>query len=288
MWVILSLLSALFSGTAWALSKGASSADAKGAIALRSIALLLFTLLYVALFGSFGEFIAIDKPALWSAVGAGLTAAVGLVCFQQLIRDGLGRGAMLEKLSIVVIAIAEWLFFGASWSILGFSGLALISIGVGLMSLDKSTTIDTTRRFCDLGLIIGTVGFTSASSVLAKLAVGGVSAEIALCYRTGIVMLAVVIWLFFTRSLSCVRQISPRQRLLLMASGVSAGVAWLCYYFALSSGSASTVHGIDKLNVLVTSVCGSVFFGERYPRKMLAGIALMISGILLWSVAHYS
>ena len=161
MWVILSLLSALFSGTAWALSKGASSADAKGAIALRSIALLLFTLLYVALFGSLGEFIAIDKTALWSAVGAGLTAAVGLVCFQQLIRDGLGRGAMLEKLSIVVIAIAEWLFFGASWSILGFAGLALISIGVGLMSLGKSTTIDTARRFRDLWLIIGTVGFPS-------------------------------------------------------------------------------------------------------------------------------
>ena len=288
MWVILSLFSALFSGTAWVLAKGASSADATGAIALRSISLLLFTLVYIGLFGSFNEFIAIDKTALWSAVGAGLTASVGLVCYQQLIRHGLGRGAMLEKLSIVVIAGVEWLLFGVKWSFVGVIGLIFIVLGIVWMCLGKSTEVDKSRGMNDLWLIVGTVAFTAASSVLAKLAVGAVSAEIALCYRTGVVMLAVVIWLIATRSLGCIRRIASAQRGLLVASGVSAGVAWLCYYFALSGGSASAVHGIDKMSVLVTSASGSIFFGERYSWRMKLGISGMVAGILLWTLASYS
>lgn len=288
MWVILSLGSALFSGTAWVLSKGASSADAKGAIALRSFSLLLFTLLYTATFGSLDTFIAIDKRALWSSVGAGLTAAFGLVCFQRLIEHGLGRGAMLEKLSILVIALAEWCLGDFRLSVWGICGLLLILVGITIMSASRSISVDNSERNGDVLLIVGTVVFTSASSLLAKWAVGGVPAEIALSYRTGIVMLAVVIWLISTRSLDRIRRIPSHQRWMLMASGVSAGVAWLCYYFALTDGAASAVHGLDKLSVLITTLGGAVFFGERLSRRMTMGIVVMVSGILLWSIANYS
>ena len=288
MWVILSLGSALFSGTAWVLSKGASSADARGAIALRSLSLLGFTVLFVAFFGSLREFTVVDKSALWYAVGAGVTAAVGLVCFQQLIAGGLGRGAMLEKLSVLLIAFAEWRWFGRELSWDSLLALALITGGVLLMSAQKSITVDASRRKKGEWLIMGTVVFTALSSILAKSAVGMASPAVALSLRTGVVLLAVMVWLISTRSLGRVRMINGRNRFFLALSGVSAGIAWLFYFYALQSGSASAVHGLDKLNVLITTASGRFFFGERYSVRMRLGIAVLVSGVLLWSFASIS
>ncbi len=283
MWIVLSLCSALFSGTAWVLSKGASSADARGAIAVRSISLLGFCLGFVGLTGSFKEFTAVDNTALWSSVGAGVTAAIALICFQKLIANGLGRGAVLEKLSILVIAFAEWIWFGCRWTGWGVAALGLIAVGIFLMSVDKSNAIDTKGSRGNMMYTLGTVGFTSASTLLAKLAVGAVSPAIALSLRTGVAMLTVVIWLCLTGSLSCIRKIPGNQRWYLTASGVSAGIAWLCYFFALTMGDASVVHGIDKLSVLVTTASGRLFYRERYSRHKLLGIAVMVIGIVIWS-----
>ena len=288
MWVLLSLGSALFSGTAWVLSKGASSADARGAIALRSLSLLGFTVLFILWQGSLREFTAVDKLALWSSVGAGVTAAIGLVCFQRLIAGGLGKGAVLEKLSILLIALFEWLWFGRKLTMFSLIALVLILAGVLLMMEQKSTTIDKGRSFATGLLIVGTVTFTAISSVLAKLAVGGTSPAIALSLRTGVVLLAVMIWLISTRSLVRVSTIERKNRTLLVLSGFSAGIAWLFYFYALGMGSASAVHGLDKLNLLVTTASGRLWFGERYSTKMCVGIAVLVCGILLWSTASFS
>ena len=288
MWVILSLGSALFSGTAWVLSKGAASADPRGAVALRSLSLLGFTVLFVAFAGSLGEFTAVDKSALWYSVGAGATAAIGLVCFQQLIVGGLGRGAMLEKLSILLIAFAEWRWFGSTISAWGLLALFLILSGVLLMSARMTASADKNRRMSGLWLVLGTVVFTALSAILAKSAVGAASPAVALSLRTGVVLLSVMIWLIFSRSLGCVQRIGRRERFFLTLSGVSAGIAWLFYFNALGTGSASAVHGLDKLNVLVTTASGRLFFGEHYSLKMRVGIAVMVSGILLWSMASIS
>jgi transporter family protein len=67
----------------------------------------------------------------------------------------------------------------------------------------------------------------------------------------------------------------------LIASGVTTGLSWLCYFRALQLGPVSMVAPIDKLSVALVMLIGWFALGEPLTLKGAAGGALIVSGTLV-------
>ena len=74
-----------------------------------------------------------------------------------------------------------------------------------------------------------------------------------------------------------VRGIDRRELFFVCVSGVATGASWLCYYYAIQNGVVSVVVPIDKLSIVVSMAFSAVVFGERYTRRSLTGLALIVA-----------
>ncbi|HAT30861.1 MAG TPA: hypothetical protein DCW29_08440 [Janthinobacterium sp.] len=67
----------------------------------------------------------------------------------------------------------------------------------------------------------------------------------------------------------------------LIASGVTTGLSWLCYFRALQMGPVSMVAPIDKLSVALVMLVGWTVLGEPFTLKGAVGGAFVVLGSLI-------
>ena len=94
--------------------------------------------------------------------------------------------------------------------------------------------------------------FAALTSILAKVGINGVNANLATAIRTVVVLVMAWGMVFVTHAQSGIAEISRRSWLFLILSGLATGASWLCYYYALQTGEVSRVVPIDKLSVIIT------------------------------------
>ena len=75
--------------------------------------------------------------------------------------------------------------------------------------------------------------------------------------------------------------ISKKEYLFIVLSGLATGGSWLCFYHALQNGPASLVTPIDKLSILFTVLFSYLIFHEKFSKKSLLGLMLIVSGTLV-------
>lgn len=123
--------------------------------------------------------------------------------------------------------------------------------------------------------------FAALTSILAKIGIDGVNSNLATAIRT--VVVVVMSWgmVFLTNAQVGLGQISKKNWIFLILSGLATGASWLCYYRALQMGDASKVVPIDKLSVVITLVLAFVFLHEQFTAKSLIGCVLIGAGTLL-------
>lgn len=123
--------------------------------------------------------------------------------------------------------------------------------------------------------------FAALTSILAKVGINGVNSNLATAVRTAVVVVMAWGMVFLTHAQSGLSEISKKNWIFLILSGLATGVSWLCYYRALQIGEASKVVPIDKLSVVLTLVLAFVFLHEEFTAKSLVGCALIGAGTLL-------
>lgn len=123
--------------------------------------------------------------------------------------------------------------------------------------------------------------FAALTSILAKVGIEGVNANLATAIRTMVVLVMAWGMVFVTNTQGGLADISRKSWLFLILSGLATGASWLCYYRALQIGEASKVVPIDKLSVVITLVLAFVFLHERFTPKSLIGCLLIGAGTLL-------
>ena len=123
--------------------------------------------------------------------------------------------------------------------------------------------------------------FAALTSILAKVGIEGVNANLATAIRTLVVLVMAWGMVFVTNTQGGLTDISRKSWLFLILSGLATGASWLCYYRALQIGEASKVVPIDKLSVVITLVLAFVFLHERFTPKSLIGCLLIGAGTLL-------
>ncbi|MBM6967507.1 EamA family transporter [Pseudoramibacter alactolyticus] len=123
--------------------------------------------------------------------------------------------------------------------------------------------------------------FAALTSILAKIGIEGVDANLATAIRTVVVVVLAWGMVFLTNAQGGIGAVSRKSWLFLILSGLATGASWLCYYRAIQMGSVSKVVPIDKLSVVITLVLAFVFLHEQVTVKSVAGCVLIGAGTLL-------
>jgi transporter family protein len=132
-----------------------------------------------------------------------------------------------------------------------------------------------------LGWALLSAAFAALTAIFAKVGVSGVDSNLATLIRTGIVFGALGLLMAGTGQLQSLPGLGGKTWLFLALSGLGTGASWLCYFRALQLGDASRVAPVDKLSVVLVTVFGVLFLGERLSAVNWLGVALLALGVVL-------
>jgi transporter family protein len=131
------------------------------------------------------------------------------------------------------------------------------------------------------GFAIASAVFAALTAVLGKIGVAHINSNLATLIRTVVILL-------MTAAIVSARSEWQKPSggnvtgwVCLIASGVTTGLSWLCYFRALQLGPVSMVAPIDKLSVALVMLIGWVVLGEPVTTKGLIGGGLIVSGTLV-------
>lgn len=282
MWVIFAFLSAFFAGITSILAKcGIRKTDSNVATFIRTIVVLLFSLLMVALVGSFPTLKNLSAKTILFLVLSGLSTGASWLCYFRALQKGnINKVVPIDKSSTVLTIVLATIFLGESITL--YKTLGIIAIGVGtLMMIEKKDTENKTEEKGWLFYAILSAVFASLTSILGKVGIEGVESNLGTAIRTVVVIVMSFIMVSVTGKVKDIKKIDKKELAFILLSGLSTGASWLFYYRALQDGEASIVVPIDKLSILVTIAFSYFVFKEKLGKKAFIGLVLIVVGTLV-------
>lgn len=137
MWIIFSLLSALFGALMTIFIKlGLKGINPILSLTIRSIIVCLFLLVFIVINNSIKEIKAIDKNKwIWLFLTAVVTFATWVFYYLALSKNEAYKVASLEKISIIIVFILSFFVLNEKITILRILGMILILVGSIMTSL---------------------------------------------------------------------------------------------------------------------------------------------------------
>lgn len=123
--------------------------------------------------------------------------------------------------------------------------------------------------------------FAAMTAIFAKIGLQGVDSDLATLVRTGVIIVVLSVFVYFTGKWSNPLALSPRTWGFLVLSGLATGASWVCYFRALKVGEASKVAPVDKFSLVLVALFAVLFLDERPSTQEWAGIALVAAGVLV-------
>ena len=282
MWVIFAFLSAFFAGITSILAKcGIRKTDSNVATFIRTIIVLLFSLLMVMIVGSFPTLKNLSAKTILFLVLSGLSTGASWLCYFRALQKGnINKVVPIDKSSTVLTIILATIFLEESITL--YKTLGIIAIGVGtLMMIEKKDTENKTEEKGWLFYAILSAVFASLTSILGKVGIEGVESNLGTAIRTVVVIVMSFVMVSVTGKVKDIKRIDKKELAFILLSGLSTGASWLFYYRALQDGEASIVVPIDKLSILVTIAFSYFVFKEKLGKKALIGLILIVVGTLV-------
>lgn len=286
MWVAFACGSAFFAGITAVLAKcGIREADSTVATAIRTIVVLAFAWVMVAVVGSSGQIGSI-KPMTWAFLGlSGLATGVSWLCYFKALQLGdVNKVVPIDKSSTVLTMLLAFLLLGEPLGWASVVAMVLILAGT-LMMIERKPAAPSAGAPSKGGswLVFAVLSavFASLTAILGKVGIEGVESNLGTAIRTIVVLVMSWAMVGVTGKAGEVRAVPRRELLFICLSGLATGASWLCYYKALQDGLASVVVPIDKLSILVTIAFSHLVFGEKLTARSGAGLALIVAGTLL-------
>ena len=123
--------------------------------------------------------------------------------------------------------------------------------------------------------------FAALTAIFAKIGLQGIDSDFATLIRTVMIVFIVTLWISHLGKWQPLAGITGKQWLFLFLSAAATGFSWLFYFKALQIGNAAQVAPIDKLSVVLVTVFGVVFLGERLSGTNWLGVCLIAAGAVL-------
>ncbi len=123
--------------------------------------------------------------------------------------------------------------------------------------------------------------FASLTAVFCKYGVKDIDSNLATGIRTVVILLLVWGIIFATNSIDQLKNITCKNYIFLIVSGIATGLSWLFYFKAIQCGDLSKVAPIDKLSIVLTMVLGVILFKESVSLPLILGAGLIVSGVFV-------
>ena len=123
--------------------------------------------------------------------------------------------------------------------------------------------------------------FAALVAIFAKVGLQGVDSNVATAMRSIIMAFFVVAFITYLGKLNQLTQITGKDMIFIVLSGIAGAASWLCYFAALRLADASKVAPIDRSSVLMVLVLAALFLGEKVTLKTAAAGVLVFLGVLL-------
>jgi transporter family protein len=130
-------------------------------------------------------------------------------------------------------------------------------------------------------LAVASAVFAAMTAILGKIGVAHINSDFATFVRTVVILCMIALIMSVRDEWQKPVMSNWVGWACLIASGVTTGLSWLCYFRALQLGPVSMVAPIDKLSVALVMIIGWVALGEPVTLKAVAGGAMIVTGILL-------
>jgi len=122
------------------------------------------------------------------------------------------------------------------------------------------------------------------ASIFAKMGLQNVDSITATALRSIVMTIMVFAVLYFTRGYSGLTNLTQREYLFILLSGLAGGASWILYFIALQRGEAGRVAIVDRSSVLFVIVLATLILQEELTvRKIIAAI-LVFSALVLLAV----
>ena len=286
MWMMMAILSAVFAGLTAILAKcGIRKTNSDVATALRTVVVLLFSVLMVFLVGSQGTIAEVSSKSWLFLVLSGLATGASWICYFKALSTGdVNKVVPIDKSSTILSVLLAIILFGETNNLpVKLGCTALIGAGTYLMIEKKEHTAQHNCRSW-LYYAAASALFAALTSVLAKVGVSGVESNLATAIRTRVIL--VMSWgiVFVKGEQKSLKGIDKKELLFIGLSGLATGASWLCYFYAIHSGDLSIVVPIEKMSILLTVLFSRIFLKERLTRKAALGLAMMCIGTLIMAL----
>ena len=287
MWITAAVLSAVFAGLTAILAKcGIRKTSSNLATALRTLVVLIFSIIMVFVVGS-QQTIKEIAPVSWIfLVLSGLATGASWMCYFKALSIGdVNKVVPIDKSSTILSVLLAILIFNETNNlIVKLFGTALIGAGTYLM-IEKKRATETKNTKWILYAVLSAI-FAALTSVLAKMGISGVESNLGTAIRTAVVLIMAWGIVLAKREQKQLKGINKKELVFIALSGLATGASWLCYYYAIQNGVMSVVVPIDKMSVLITVLFSVVFLKEKMSFKSIFGLIVMSVGTLamvLWA-----
>ena len=282
MWIFVAVLSAVFAGLTAILAKcGIRKTNSDIATAIRTIVVLLFSILMVFVVGSQNTITTIDSKSWIFLILSGLATGASWICYFKALSIGdVNKVVPIDKSSTILLVLLAIILFGETNHLfVKLIGTVLIAVGTYLMIEKKISNNEIKGSKWILYAILSAI-FAALTSILAKIGISGVESNLATAIRTVIIL--VMAWgiVFAKGEQKQLAEIDKKELIFICLSGLSTGASWLCYYYAIQNGIVSVVVPIDKMSILVTILFSVIFLKEKLSKKAILGLCLMCIGTL--------
>ena len=286
MWIIASILSALFAGITAILSKcGVKDTNSDVATAVRTSVVLIFAWIIVLITGAYTTLPDISIRSWIFLILSGLATGASWICYFKALSLGeVSKVAAVDKSSVVLSVLFAIILFADErevwWLKLIF--LAIIAVGTYLMTDIKCG--DGREKLTWLIFALLSAVFAAATSILAKIGIENVDSNLGTAIRTCVVLVLAWLIVFGRKETKFVKEIKGKQVVFLVLSGITTGASWLCYYYAIQQGQVSVVVPIDKMSILITALFSLFVFKEKLSIKGWIGLLLLTIGTVCMAI----
>lgn len=285
MWLLFAAGSAFFAGITAILAKcGIRNTDSTVATAVRTIVVLIMSMMMVLIVGSAGTITEISGKTWLFLTLSGLATGASWLCYFRALQVGdVNKVVPVDKSSTVLAMLLALVFLHEEISLPKLIGLVAVACGIFLMIEKKESGTQAHGKGWLLFAVLSAV-FAALTSILGKIGIDGVESNLGTAIRTTVVLVMAWVMVFVSGKAGEVRKIPRRELLFICLSGLATGASWLCYYKALQDGPASVVVPVDKLSILVSVLFSRAVFHEKLPKRAIIGLALLTAGTVTMAV----
>lgn len=273
MWIVTAILSAIFAGITAILAKcGIKKTDTDIATAIRTVIVLIFSVLMTFIVGSYNEICEISTKTLVFLILSGIATGASWICYFKALSIGdINKVVAIDKSSTVIsVLLAIIVLQETNNLIIKLIGSTLLAIGIFLMIEKKNPNNTEQNRIWIIYAFLSAV-FAAATSILAKIGIDDVESNLGTTIRTFIVLIFAWAIVFAKGKQEKLKTLDKKELFFISLSGVATGASWLCYYYAIQNGIVSVVVPIDRLSIIFSIAFSYIVFKEKQSKKIIFG-----------------